>query len=223
MWRMLSGRDYMHEIRMRLYWPATLAILVTNALVFIVQLGARRFFPEYPFDEHFTLSLDGLRSGHLWQLLTYQFMHANFLHIFLNSWAILMFGPVVEHALGKGRMMALYLLSGAAGGLLQLLGGLFFPERFGDAVMGASAGAFGLIAAFVVLFPAEIFLILPFFIKMRARTFLWLSIGISVLGAFVPFGHIGHAAHLGGIATGYFLARRFAGRFAAMPPANQLC
>lgn len=213
----------MREVRGRFQSPATVAILALNGLVFIVQLVAAHFFTQFPFDERFALSVEGLKSGCVWQLLTYQFMHANFLHIFLNSWAIFMFGPIVECKLGKARMLFLYFLSGIAGGLLQILGGLFFPAQFGLAVVGASAGAFGLVAAFVVFFPEEIFLILPLFIRMRAKTFLWLSIGIAVLGAYFPFGHIGHAAHLGGIAAGYFLARRFARRFPMMRPANQFC
>jgi membrane associated rhomboid family serine protease len=220
---MHSERDYMGDVRVRLQSPATLAILVLNGLVFVVQLVAAHFFPQFPFDERFALSVEGLKSGCVWQLLTYQFMHANFLHIFLNSWAIFMFGPVVEFKLGKTRMLLLYFLSGIAGGLLQIIGGLFFPEQFGEAVVGASAAAFGLVAAFVVCFPEEIFLILPIFVKIRAKTFLWLSIGISVVGACFPFGHIGHAAHLGGIAAGYILARCFVGRSPLVPSANQFC
>ena len=59
----------------------------------------------FPFEHYFALSLDGLQAGHVWQLLTYQFMHGGFWHIFLNCWAIFVFGRAVETALGKGRML----------------------------------------------------------------------------------------------------------------------
>ena len=208
---MLSDRDYMHEVSSRPRWSATLAILVLNVVVFLIQLGAGRFFPDYPFDDCFALSLDGMKSGYIWQLLTFQFMHASFWHIFLNSWAIFMFGREVEAYLGKGRMLALYFTSGVAGGLLQVLGTWLLPRHFGDgAVVGASAGAFGLVTAYAMLFPNRMLILLLFFvlpIKMRARTLLWVSIAVAVAGIVVPFGNIAHAAHLGGILSGYVFSR----------------
>ena len=80
---------------------------------------------------------------------------------------------------------------------------------------GASAGAFGLVAAFAVLFPDQRLVMLLFFIiplVMRARTLLWLSVALAVLGILLPYfgigfmGNIAHAAHLGGILTGFLFA-----------------
>jgi membrane associated rhomboid family serine protease len=225
--RMFSACDYRREISERLRCPATLAILAANGLVFVAQMTARHFFSAYWFDEHFALSLDGLKSGEFWQVLTFQFVHANWAHLFLNAWAIFMFGPIIEQAWGRMRMLSLYFCSGAAGGLLQIAGGLFATEQFGGAVIGASAGAFGLVAAFVVLYPKEIFLILPLFIKIRARTFLWLSIAFALVGTFLPFGsiaHLAHLAHLGGIGAGWIIARSIKRRAdRGFVPAAELC
>lgn len=196
----------MYAVRPKPRYPATIAILAVNVAVFLLQYTAPRFFEDY-----LALSLDGLKSGYVWQLLTFQFMHGGFWHIFLNSWAIFVFGREVEMGLGKARMLALYFTSGVVGGLVQMLGSWVMPEHFGDgAVVGASAGAFGLVAAFAVLFPQRVLILLLFFVlplKMRARTFLWLSLGLAVFGVIVPFGNIGHAAHLGGILAGYIYAR----------------
>lgn len=200
----------MRPTRTRFQWPATLAILVLNVLVFLIQYGAARFFPDYPFDERFALSLAGIKSGYVWQLLTFQLMHASPLHIFLNSWAIYVFGREVEVFLGKGLMLTLYFASGVAGGLLQVLGAWLMPEHFGDApVVGASAGAFGLVTAYAVLFPNRVLIMLLFFViplKMRARTLLWLSFGMALFGVIVPYGNIAHAAHLGGILFGFLFS-----------------
>jgi|HubBroStandDraft_6_1064221.scaffolds.fasta_scaffold241945_2 membrane associated rhomboid family serine protease len=208
---MLSERDYMQEVRTRPRWPVTIGILILNVLVFIIQYGAERYFPAYPFDDRFALSLGGLKSGYFWQLLTYQFMHASFWHIFFNCWAIYVFGREVELSFGKARMVTLYLTSGVAGGLLQILGSWLLPQHFGDVpVVGASAGAFGLVTAYAVLFPYRQLIMLLFFvvpIKMRARTLLWVSVAIAAAGIIVPFGNIAHAAHLGGILSGYIFSR----------------
>jgi len=222
---MLSDRDYMHEVSAKPRWSATIAILVLNVVVFGIQYGAGRFFPDYPFDDRFALSVAGIKSGYVWQLLTYQFMHASFLHIFLNCWAIFVFGREVELYLGKARMLALYFTSGIAGGLLQVLGTWLLPQHFGDgAVVGASAGAFGLVTAYAVLFPDRILILLLFFVlpvKMRARTLLWVSIAVAIAGTVVPFGNIAHAAHLGGILSGYVFSRLTTQRFRATPRSDQ--
>ncbi len=193
-------------------WSATIALLVVNVAVFILQYYILpRFSAAFRFEDYFALSLDGLRSGHYWQLLTYQFMHGGFLHLFLNSWAIFVFGRPVESALGKGRMLGLYLSSGVIGGLLQMFCSWVWPEHFGTwPIVGASAGAFGLVAAFAVLAPNQRLLMLLFFViplAMRAKTLLWLSVGLAVAGIIIPYGNIGHAAHLGGIITGFIVAR----------------
>ena len=153
-------------------------------------------------------------------------MHANVLHIFLNSWAIFMFGREVEQELGARRMLLLYFLSGVAGGALQMLGTWLLPGLMDNVpVVGASAGAFGLVAAFGALFPNEILYMLLFFVipmKMRASTLLWISVILALIGIIYPFigpfvpvwlginllfENIGHAAHLGGILAGYIFAR----------------
>lgn len=214
----------MHEVRAKPQYPATIGILVANVIVYLIQLGANRFYPAYPFDDYFALSPAGLKSGFIWQLLTYQFMHGSFLHIFLNSWAIFVFGREVETYLGKTRMLALYFTSGVVGGLVQMLGSWLMPQHFGEAVVGASAGAFGLVAAYAVLFPDRILILLVFFVlpvKMRAKTLLWISLALAVFGIIVPYGNIGHAAHLGGILTGYVFAHLLIQRSRAVPPTNQ--
>jgi membrane associated rhomboid family serine protease len=234
---MSSQRDYVQDERPRLLpplEPATITILIVNLIVFGIQKLVEKHHDEIQFYAYFALSLDGLKSGYLWQFLTYQFLHASWPHILLNSWAILIFGGVVEQALGKGRMLLLYFLSGVLGGAVQMLGSLLLPGLMGDPyVVGASAGAFGLVAAFAAMFPGETLYMLLFFViplKMRAITLLRVSIIVGLIGILYPliepivppwtginllFENIGHAAHLGGIATGYVTAKIMVQRFRA--------
>ena len=229
---MFEHRGYAGERMTRPATPVTWILLALNAAVFVFQYYALpRYAPDYVserFDETFALSVEGLKAGHLWQLITYQFMHGSLLHIFANSWAIYMFGRVVETNLGMARMLVIYFLSGVVGGLLQVLGMAVWPSLFGDGpIIGASAAAYGLIAAFVTIFPGQRLLLLLFFvipISMRARNLLRMCVGFSVVGIFYPFINgwvdrhlplagdidslfvgIGHAAHLGGIVAGVLL------------------
>jgi membrane associated rhomboid family serine protease len=230
---MFENRGYAGERVTKPATPVTWILLALNAAVFVFQYYALpRIAPEYwvslRFEETFALSVEGLKAGHFWQLITYQFMHGSFLHIFANSWAIYMFGRVVETNLGTGRMLVIYFVSGVVGGLVQILGMAFWPWLFGEGpVVGASAAVYGLIAAFVTLFPRQRLLLLLFFfipVSMRARTLLRIAIWFSLAGILYPdlqldvhrylpfaqqidalFVGIGHAAHLGGILTGVLL------------------
>jgi membrane associated rhomboid family serine protease len=173
--------------------------------------------PTNPFFyNYFALSVDGLRHGFVWQLLTYQFMHAGLLHILLNSWAIFVFGRAIEEALGGRKFLTLFLTSGVVGGLFQVLVALLWPQHFGGAVVGASAGAFGLVAAFGVLFPERELTLLLFFIipvRLSAKMLLMLSAVLAVTGVVfsesIFGGNIANAAHLGGMLAGVIFVRWF--------------
>ncbi len=209
---MLEDRDYMrepayHEPRVSF----TIALLIVNAAVFLVQLAANSSATGAEIEyKYFALSLDGLKQGFVWQLLTFQFMHTGFLHILFNSLAIYFFGSPVEAALGGRRFLTLYLTSGVVGGLVQMLLAVFFPI-FGGAVLGASAGAAGLVAAFAMLHWSERFTLFIYFfpVSMRGKTLLLASIGLALAGMLIPGTNIANAAHLGGILTGFLYVRQF--------------
>jgi membrane associated rhomboid family serine protease len=223
--------------------PATIALLVINGVIWLLQSWAFKFHGGAAMEDYFALSLPGLQHGYLWQLLTFQFMHAVPWpwHLLANSWAIFIFGRIVEPTIGWRRMLTVYFLSGVVGGLVQMLGAWLVPALFGDSgVVGASAGAFGLVASFAVLYPEEVLYLLLFFIiplKMRATTLLWFFVGIAVFGIFYPlfaaflpptlgisgfmddfFGNVAHAAHLGGIVTGFLFTRLLIQKHRRIPP-----
>ena len=232
---MNDDRAYIQVPPRRAQWSITVVILIANVIVFGIQGLVPRVFPNFDFDRYFALSLDGLRHGFFWQFLTYQFMHGGFLHIFLNSWAIYVFGREIERIMGKLRMAELYFLSGIVGGALQIALAWFFPRFFAilispghydEQLIGASAGAYALIAAAAAIFPRQplymlLFMVVP--VKMRTLSLLWVCIALSVAGIAAGFfhyefmGHVGHAAHLGGIIMGYLLARQWLQSFRVPP------
>ena len=223
---MLEDRDYMRQPeygeprwrrRFGVRWSLTVCFLVAYALVFFVEqlLAGSKPQSVLYFYEHFALSNYGLSHGYVWQLVTYQFMHAGFLHLFFNGWAIYTFGLALEMELGRARFAALMFSSGIIGGVFQSLLAWLAPHFFPDApVVGASACAFGLVAAYAVLFPQRELTMLIFFIipvTISARILLLVSAGLAVaamvMGMFVRMGNVANAAHLGGMAMGYFFVR----------------
>jgi len=191
----------------------TIALIAINILVFLAD---RR----WPIAERGALVYGELREGHIWQLLTFQFLHANWVHLLLNCWGIFVFGPPVEMVLGRSRFTILYVMSGVVGGALQILAWMLTHERFSHVVVGASAGVFGLISAFTSLFPDARMTVLLFFVipvRMTANRMLSVATLITVIGMVFPnrlLGiHVAHAAHLGGLVGGLIFVRLFAQRF----------
>ncbi len=186
---------------------ATVSLLIVNAIVFIAQLVSWHQGSGDFQDQYFALSLAGLESGYVWQLLTFQFMHAGWLHIFFNSVVIFFFGRAVEQAIGARKFLMLYFTSGIMGGLVQMLLALAIPT-FDGAVVGASAGAAGLIGAFSVMHWEERFTLFIYFfpVNLRGKTLLWGSIAVALISMAFP-NNVANAAHLGGIITGAWLTR----------------
>jgi membrane associated rhomboid family serine protease len=214
---MLEDRDYMRQpvYRNRPLMPPmsfTLWFLILNGIAFLTECAVYRRSQWFPPGDFFALSVEGLKHGFVWQLLTYQFMHAGLLHLLLNCWAIYVFGRAIEATLGGKKFLVLFLTSGTIGGIFQELVALLWPDYFGGPVVGASAGAFGLVAAFAVLFPERELTLLLFFVvpvRLSAKALLMLSAVLAVLGIVFPISHIANAAHLGGMLTGVIFIRQF--------------
>jgi membrane associated rhomboid family serine protease len=180
---------------------ATLWLLIVNAGVFVVQ-SVLDYYTPVRLAQYGALDPVGLFHGKVWQLLTFQFLHVNFMHLLLNSLGIYFFGRAIEEALGMASFLKLYLLSGVAGGVLQAVFGLWLPGHFGVRTVGASAGVFGLIAAVATLSPEQpltmlVSLIIP--VTLRAKYLLLICGLLALFGMLVPRDNMAHAAHLGGM------------------------
>jgi membrane associated rhomboid family serine protease len=206
---MLDDRQYMRRPAFQFRWSATVALLMVNVVAFILQKSAEEF-TAIPVNGWFALSVAGLQHGYVWQLITYQLMHGGIIHLLLNCWAIYIFGREVEETLGRNIFLTLYFVSGIIGGLFQGLAGVLLHGAYAVPVVGASAGAFGLVAAFASLYPERPLMLLLFFIipvNMRAKFLLLFSGILTVLGLVWPVDNIAHAAHLGGMLAGIVFVR----------------
>lgn len=214
---MLENRDYMREGPKGFWWPATATLLAVNVFIFLLQVTLldAQFLNYY-----FALSLEGLYHGFVWQFLTFQFLHSTPWpwHLLFNGWALFVFGRDVEYSLGIRRFLILYFSSGMVGGLFQEFVALIWPHYFGSAVVGASAGIFGVVTAFAMLFPERVLTLLIFYIvpvNMKAKNLFYLSLLMAALGiATHPKSglllkllgnNVAHAAHFGGSLAGLAL------------------
>ena len=218
---MLEDRDYMRQpdfgdgwrAGFRFRWSWTLTLIAAYVAVWLAEDVIASFFPQFGrIFGYLALSRAGIEHGYVWQLLTYQFMHAGWVHLLFNCVAILSFGNLLERLLGARRYLTLMFSSGVAGGVLQVLVALLWPEYFGGAVVGASACAFGLVAAFATIYPNERIVVFPIPFPIRAKTVLIGSAVIAVMLIIFPLVNIANAAHLGGMAMGWFYVRKILSR-----------
>ena len=87
----------------------------------------------------------GLADGEWWRLITAAFLHGNFIHLAMNMLVLWMIGAPMEEAIGRGRFIVLYLVSGLAGSAGALL---FDPNAI---TVGASGAIFGILGAALIL------------------------------------------------------------------------
>jgi len=206
--------------------PVVKLVLLVTIGVYVVDVLTRGRLTQIG-----ALSVRSLMTLQVWRLIAYMFLHSlgRLDHILVNMFIFAMFGSVLERQLGSRQFLWLYLLSGIAGGLVEMafnggwhaLYGPMFVRRVlenGRSVLvptnpldvstvGASAGVAGVLMAFAVANPRAIILLL-FILPIQAR---WLAlvyclaetrhIAFSLMRGWVD--GVAHAAHFGGMVLGF--------------------
>jgi len=193
--------------------PVTKALLIANALVFVLQLALRESLLPYYF------MLWPPNSGEFmpWQLLTYGFMHdtGNWAHLLFNMLALVMFGAPLEHQWGDRRYLTYYLVCIVGAALCQIAVGTWTTAQGGPPypTVGASGGIFGLLLAYGMLFPNQRIMLLIPPIPMKARTLVIVYGFVELLmGITNTMPGVAHFAHLGGMLFGWLLIRYWRGQ-----------
>jgi membrane associated rhomboid family serine protease len=225
-----SDRDYFRDEERRYagggvrrpLTPVTKALIAANLLIFLIDFFSR----PGPIHPHFGVintplcfSIESaFREFRLWELLTFQFLHANPWHVIANSLGLFLFGPWAERWWGSRRFLVFYLLCGVAGALfytLLTLTGLLPDRGLEVPLVGASAGLYGILLSVAVINPKEVVRLLfpPVDLTMRKLALIAMGIAVVViLGDNLvggrPFRNSGgEAGHLGGAILGYLLTR----------------
>jgi membrane associated rhomboid family serine protease len=191
-------------------------LLYLNLIMFVASLINPTFMQET-----FAMAYPLAQDFRWWQPLTHMFMHANFMHIFFNMYTLVMFGMVVERALGTRDFILFYLVTGFGAVLLHT--GVEYlqvqsllhqypgvdPQQIYNSipgVLGASGAVYGVLVAFAMLYPnARMTLIFPP-ITLDAKWWVAIFIVIELItGITGTRMGIAHFAHLGGALFGFLL------------------
>ena len=137
------------------YYPITLALVVICIGVFALQL----FFgvnPTNPTNQALIAWGANFLPFSLgeapWRLVTSLFLHIGFMHLLFNMFALYYFGQVAERMFGAVNFLALFLLSGVGGNLLNNFLGLHSVMAGEPPIIsaGASGGIMGIGMALLV-------------------------------------------------------------------------
>ncbi len=200
-------------------------LLLINIIAFVATLALKKQFDlEALGSLHFFLASD----FHVWQLITYQFLHADWWHIFFNMFALWMFGCVIERVWGGQKYLIYYLICGIGAGLCQevaqyvtymseglanytqvdtgqgIISMSEYLNRWGT--VGASGAIYGILLAFGMTFPNERIFIFPLPVPIKAKWFICIYAAIELFSAYSSSGDgVAHVAHLGGMLFGLLL------------------
>src|SRR5215469_12243671 len=177
-------------------------------LVFSLALG--RLLVEGFLLEYFALTpIQVVYHGWVWQLVTYGFIHFEFMHWFGNMLGLWMFGAAFEQAWGTRRFLELYFF-GIVGAAITTLGVSFLQILGGPkvATLGASGGVFAILIAFGILFGDQEIMLFPFPFLIKAKYFVGILIVVTLALAMGGGGNVAYVAHLGGLLFGWLYVRR---------------
>jgi membrane associated rhomboid family serine protease len=176
--------------------PVTRALVLANVGVFLLQQLAPQLMLGL-----FALWPPASGLFHVWQLITYAFLHGNLAHIFLNMFALYMFGRGLEMYWGGRRFVIYYFVCVVSAALTQLL--VEGASGGTEPVVGASGGVFGVLLAFAWYFPRQRLIVLPIPIPVPAWLFVTIYAAIELFSGLTRTQQsVAHFAHLGGMLGG---------------------
>ncbi|MDH3296518.1 MAG: rhomboid family intramembrane serine protease, partial [Acidimicrobiia bacterium] len=164
----------------------TRALIVANVAAFVAQIVTNDRFTTWGI-----LFGPAVEDGEVWRILASGFLHSGLLHIGFNMYALWIFGPALERAMGAFRFGLVY-LAGLLGGSLAVL-----VFNFDQLTLGASGAVLGLaggLAGALITRGVNIF-------QTSLGAIFLINLGLPLL---VP--RISFWGHLGGIAAGFLAA-----------------
>jgi len=155
-------------------------LIVVNLVVFFVQASGGS--PQMNQTDHVAgvipVAFTGHSVGGLWPpltLITHQFLHINFGHVFGNMIFLFVFGDDIEEVLGLWRFLAFYLLCGIGAGLVFVLSSLDSNRP----LIGASGAVAGVLSAYLLFRPCARVTCLLGLIPLRLRAY-WIICGWAI-------------------------------------------
>lgn len=200
--------------------PVTLALLISNVLLFVLQgVYGDLFivaFALWPFGNAGLPPQLGWPEFEVWQLITYGFLHGGLGHLFFNMFALWMFGAQLERLWGSSPYAAFVLIGIIGAGLAQQTVSAVTGNP--NPTVGASGGVYAVLLGFGMMFPNRMMMLLIPPIPMKAKYLVLIFGALELyLGVTGSAQGVAHFAHLGGMATGLVMIQYWRGKLPWKP------
>jgi len=207
--------------------PATYLLVGVNCLVFLAMVAHHVSAASPTLDQLMYWGADNagavLLLGQWWRIVTAMFVHVGILHLATNMWCLWNLGLLAEPLMGSTGVLAVYILTGAAGNLLSTCVNWFWFNqdwvKFHDlgvfpAGAGASGAVFGIAGALIILLKSHRLPVPPQELHKLRKSVIYFAAINLVLGLSISFGtmvahsglSIDNMAHLGGFSCGLLFA-----------------
>jgi membrane associated rhomboid family serine protease len=184
--------------------PVIKQLIIANVVVFLLQFilpGVLEYGPVRPYFVW--------HEGHLWEPITYMWLHGGLGHILMNMFMLWMFGSQLALAWGPKKFLRFYLFCGIGAGVIiatwPYLVMNLSPESLLIPTVGASGAIYGVLLAYSLTWPDRVIALIFPPITFRA---IWLIPGLFVMTVMFGGGGISHIGHLGGVLMGWLYLRR---------------
>jgi membrane associated rhomboid family serine protease len=190
----------------------TLIAMNIGIYLFLLLLGAigyGKFAAEII--DALALRASDVVHGRIYELVTYGFFHAGFLHVFFNMLMLWMFGSMLEIPWGSRRFWEFYLFGVVGAGLgtvaLAYTIGSIVHLKPATPTIGASGGIYAIYMAVGMLFGDREVYMFPFPVSIKLKYLVGILALISLVGAVQGGGDTAHVAHLSGLLFGYIYVK----------------
>ncbi|MGC2694554.1 MAG: rhomboid family intramembrane serine protease [Candidatus Angelobacter sp.] len=189
-------------------------MIAINAGIFVFRLLIPAFHlgsVENFIERYLYLTADDVVHGHIYQVLTYGFLHAGFFHLFFNMLMLWMFGSMLEVPWGSRRFVEFFLFGviGAGIGTIALAYTLGPIVHLGPhtPTLGASGGIYAIFMATAMLFGDQDVFMFPFPFSIRLKYMVGILAFVALVGALGDVGGTANVAHLSGLLFGYLYVK----------------
>jgi membrane associated rhomboid family serine protease len=206
-------------------------LLMVLMHLFIVFTGGI-YAHQSIYDQWLGLKSESLLEGKIWQLVSYSFLHGNWIHLLSNVVMIWLIGGRLMTILNQKKVALCLLLGSVVGGLFFVAFDLWNGQ--GALLVGASGSAFALFILMACLSPNAKMIPIPVKAKNMAIGILVASLILCLAhpGLSIPFFRsinewleqsqmssvfqVAHACHLGGGLAGLWLSSRIMGKMISL-------
>lgn len=171
-------------------------------IIIVTVAFSYKGFQDYSFFERFKFQITRIKNGEQIRMLSSGFLHADWIHLGFNMYALYLFGDIVSYRLGIPKFLLIYFGSLLAGSSYSFF---YHKNEPYYSAIGASGAVSGVVYSCILLYPSMSLMLFPLPIPIPGYIFGVGYLLYSIYGMKNRLGNIGHSAHLGGAIGGFVL------------------